>query len=51
MSYWSYYEMFKSMGKDDVMAEKLAQDLSERDVVWILERKRKRESEGYEDEY
>ena len=51
MDYWGYYEMFKQMGKDDITADKRANDLVERDVEWMLERKRQRESEGYEDEY
>ena len=49
MSYWSYYDMFRQMGKDDITADKWAEDLAARDVEWMLERKRQRDREGYED--
>ena len=49
MSYGLYYDLFRQMGYDDVEAEKRANDLVERDAECVLEQKRRRERDGWED--
>ena len=43
MSYWLYYDLFRQMGYDDVEAEKRA------NAECVLEQKRRRERDGWED--